>query len=144
MRTITGLLVVMSAAAMAAPAPEGAVQKPVERQVWEPGPASMPPGTERMVLEGNPSQPGLFTMRLKVRAGSRIAPHTHPRHERVTVLSGAVAVGFGATASPADLTVFRAGSYYANPPGAPHSLSIVEDSVVQITAEGPWEVNYVK
>lgn len=142
MRSAAAVLVLVASAAFAAP--DGAVQVPVDRQFWEPGPASMPLGTQRLVLEGDPAQPGLFTLRLKLKAGARIAPHTHPRHERVTVLSGAVAVGFGEKASPTQLTVFRAGSYYVNPPDVSHYLSIVEDSVVQITAEGPWEVKYLQ
>ncbi|HUP91155.1 MAG TPA: cupin domain-containing protein [Solimonas sp.] len=137
-------LVLVAVAAGAANLPEGAVQLPVERQFWESGPASMPAGTQKLVLEGDPAKAGPFTMRLRLKPGTHIAPHTHPRPERVTVISGAVAVGFGDKFLDTQMQVFRAGSYYVNPPGVAHYVGIVEDSVVQITAEGPWEVHYLK
>ena len=97
-----------------------------------------------MVLEGDPKKPGLFTMRLEVPSGARIAPHTHPRPERVTVLSGAVAVGFGEKESNSNVTVFHAGDYYVNPPRVAHFVTFPESSVVQITGEGPWEIAFIK
>ena len=39
---------------------------------------------------------------------------------------------------------FTSGGFYVNPPNELHSLSIEEESVLQLTCEGPWEVNYVK
>lgn len=83
-------------------------------------------------------------MRLEVPAGSRIPPHTHPRPERVTVLSGGVGVGFGERVDEAALTVFHGGDYYVNPPRVPHFVVFREASIVQITGEGPWELTLVK
>lgn len=64
----------------------------VTTPVWNDAPPSMPQGTKITVLEGSPREAGTFTIRLKVPAGAAIAPHTHPRPERVTVLSGKVTV----------------------------------------------------
>lgn len=75
--------------------PAGAIQAPAEKLTWAEAPPSLPAGTRIMLLEGNPQKEGLFTMRLKVPAGTRLQPHWHPRAERVTVLSGLVKVGFG-------------------------------------------------
>lgn len=107
--------------------------------VWKDAPPSMPKGTQMAVLEGNPQQPGLFTIRLKVPAGAKIAPHTHPRPERVTVLSGKVTVTIGGKSS-----TFKSGGFYVNPPDEPHSLVFERDSVLQLTCEGPWVLTYVK
>lgn len=96
------------------------------------------------VLEGDPKGPGIFTMRLEVPAGSRIPAHTHPRPERVTVLSGAVGVGFGERVAESALAVFHGGDYYVNPPRVPHFVVFREASIVQITGEGPWELTLVK
>ena len=109
---------------------------------WSAAPPSMPAGTQIAVLEGSPQAAGTFTIRLKVPAGAIIAPHTHPRPERVTVLSGKIRVGFGETMSDAG-TTFTAGGFYVNPPGEPHYLVIDEESVLQLTCEGPWELRYV-
>lgn len=111
---------------------------------WKDAPPSMPKGTKMAVLEGDAKQPGLFTIRLKVPAGSKIAPHTHPRPERVTVLSGRVIVGFGKVPDESKGTTFTSGGFYVNPPDEPHYLFIPEESVLQLTCEGPWVLNYVE
>ena len=109
---------------------------------WKDAPPSMPKGTKIAVLEGDTRSAGMFTVRLRVPAGSVIAPHTHPRPERVTVLSGRVRVGFG-TKIDSTGTVFTAGGFYVNPPNDPHFLVIEEETVLQLTCEGPWELIYV-
>jgi len=54
---------------------------------WKPAPPTLPKGAMVAVLEGDPKAAGMFTMRVKLPAGSIISPHWHPRDERVTVLS---------------------------------------------------------
>jgi quercetin dioxygenase-like cupin family protein len=115
----------------------------VTEPVWSDAPASMPKGTKIAVLEGSPAKAGMFTIRLRVPAGSVVAPHTHPRQERVTVLYGRVRVGFGSAIDDRG-TTFTAGGFYVNPPGEPHFLVIEEESVLQLTCEGPWELVYVE
>lgn len=107
---------------------------------WADAPPTMPPGTQVAVLEGHPQKPGLFTMRLKAPAGTRLPPHTHPKPERVTVLSGAVFVGFGADFDRSKAVKFPAGSFYVNPPDTPHFIFMDQATVIQITGEGPWTV----
>src|SRR3989442_8985639 len=68
----------------------GAGAPPVIRPadiVWQPGPPTLEPGAQGAVLAGNPSQPGPFTLRVRLPARYRIASHTHPVDERLTVLS---------------------------------------------------------
>lgn len=111
---------------------------------WAAGPASLPPGAQAAVLEGNPQGEGLFTLRLRLPAGTRLEPHWHPRPERVTVLSGAVGLGFGDSFDPTQLRVFRVGSYYLTPPGLHHYVAVPEDTVLQITTHGPWQLHRVR
>ena len=115
----------------------------VTNPVWNDAPPSMPKGTKIAVLEGSPKEAGMFTIRLRVPAGSRILPHTHPRPERVTILSGRVHVGFGKTFAK-DGKRFDKGGFYVNPPNEPHYLWIPVASELQLTCEGPWEVVYVE
>ena len=110
----------------------------VTAPTWSDAPPSMPKGTKIAVLEGSPQQPGMFTIRLKVPAGAKIAAHTHPRPERVTVLSGKVTVHIEGKS-----TAFEAGGFYVNPPDVPHSLEFREETVLQLTCEGPWVLTYV-
>lgn len=135
------LLSALLALAAAAQAP---IQVLPEGVRWSDGPPSLPQGTKVAVLEGSPKRAGTFTMRLKVPPGARIAPHTHPRPERVTVLSGSVLVGFGETLDEAASKRFPAGSFYVNPPGLAHYVWTDEEAVLQLTGMGPWELNYLR
>lgn len=111
----------------------------VTSPVWRDAPPSMPKGAKMAVLEGNPKEAGLFTIRLRLPAGAKIAPHTHPRPERVTVLSGKIRVEIGGK-----WTTFTSGGFYVNPPNEVHQLAIQKTSVLQLTCEGPWQVDYVR
>ena len=110
---------------------------------WSPGPASLPPGARVAVLEGDPSQPGPFTMRLWMPAGYRIPPHFHPTDERVTVVSGSFWVGMGESFDTRAGTELPAGAYVALAPGAAHFAWTTEESVVQLNNIGPWSLTYV-
>ena len=65
---------------------------------WGPAPAMLPPGAEAAVLFGDPSEDGLFVLRLKLPASYSVAPHTHPVDEVITVISGTFRLGMGETA----------------------------------------------
>src|SRR2546421_11805817 len=62
---------------------------------WKDGPASLPPGAKLAILEGDPTREGPFVMRLKLPDRYRIPPHTHPKTERLTVISGTFRLGMG-------------------------------------------------
>lgn len=112
-----------------------------ETIVWKDGPPTLPAGSKIAVLEGDPRAEGIFTMRVRVPAGASLAPHWHPRDERVTILSGAVQLGFGSTTDKANTKRYGAGSFYVNPPRTMHYLYFPEDTVMQMTGVGPWEIH---
>lgn len=126
----------------ATPPPPGTIQ--VTHVVWKNGPPTLPKGSKVAVLEGDPKAAGIFTMRLRVPAGSRVEPHTHPRAERVTILSGEARVGFGDTFQRKGMTAFHAGDFYVNPPESHHYVYFPQTTVLQITGEGPWELHPLK
>lgn len=109
--------------------------------VWNDAPPSLPAGSKIAVLEGDPRAEGIFTMRVRVPAGASLAPHWHPRDERVTVLSGAAELGFGTTADKSKTKRYGAGSFYVNPPRTMHFIYFPEDTVLQMTGVGPWEIH---
>ena len=112
-----------------------------ENQIaWSPAPPTLPTGAEIAVLEGNPRAPGLFTMRVKLPPGARLLPHWHPKPERVTVLSGVIGIGFGEVFDGARLRSFGPGSYYVTPPETLHFGLCLEETVLQVTTDGPWEL----
>ena len=72
-----------------------------------------------------------------------VPAHTHPKDERVTLLSGKVAVAFGKDATREDANEFGPGDYYVNARGAVHTVWIEGPTVLQVTGVGPWEVHPV-
>ena len=122
--------------------PPGTIQ--VNHIVWKDAPPTLPKGAKICVLEGDPKAAGLFTMRLRMPAGARVEPHTHPRPERVTVLSGEAQVGFGDAFERKGMTSFFAGDFYVNPPESHHYVYFPHTTVLQITGEGPWELHPLK
>ena len=113
------------------------------QMTWAAGPPSLPPGARVMVLYGDPAKEGLFVMRLRLPAGYRIAPHTHPRPEIVTVVSGVFHLGTGENPVTGTTRGLPAGSFFALEPGTVHFARTRQPTVVQISSTGPWAITYV-
>ena len=62
---------------------------------WGDAPPALPPGAKMAVLDGDPNKKGPFTIRLQSPDGYKVAPHTHPTTERITVISGTCHLGMG-------------------------------------------------
>src|SRR6266849_10011770 len=92
--TVAILLVGASAADDKKEAMELSVYAPADIK-WKEGPASIPKGASLAVLEGDPTKEGPFVIRLKLPDGYRIPSHTHPKAERLTVISGTFNIGMG-------------------------------------------------
>lgn len=110
--------------------------------VWTDAPATLPAGAKTAVLHGDPASPGTFTLRIKTPANYRVGPHTHPGPETVTVISGNFYVGMGSTFDETKLKKYPAGSFlYVDQ--TEHFVLFKEPTEIQITANGPWGINYV-
>jgi hypothetical protein len=96
------------------------------------------------VLEGDPKQEMLFTVRFRTGSEFEMKPHWHPRNERVTILEGNVGVGFGDEIDRENVTWFGPGDYYVNANGAHHFVLADEPAVLQITGIGPWKANFLE
>jgi len=110
---------------------------------WADAPPSLPRGAMVAVIEGKPSEPGQFTMRLKFPAGYKVSSHSHPAIEHVTVLSGTISFGMGDKFDAGKLMPMRAGSFIAMPSGTTHFVEAKEETVVQVHGVGPWAIKYV-
>ena len=112
--------------------------------VWQPGPPTLEPGSQGAVLAGNPSQPGPFTLRVRLPAKYRIAPHRHPVDERLTVLSGTLC--FAATTATnvaPDTACMGPGTFRLMPANVVHSDWAPVAVEYQIEALGPFDLTYV-
>jgi quercetin dioxygenase-like cupin family protein len=110
---------------------------------WGPAPAVFPPGAQMAVLEGDPGGSGLFTVRLRMPNGYKIAPHTHPTDENVTVISGAFRVGMGNTFDKKGMMVLHGGGFVTAPRNQAHFAEAQGETIVQVHALGPFALTYV-
>ena len=112
---------------------------------WGPAPAVLPAGAQAAVLFGDPSKEGLFVLRLKLPKGYRVAPHLAFRAGDRHRPRGDVPFGHGRNCrSSSKAQPLPAGSFIALPPGHVHHVFIDEENtVIQISTNGPWDLNYV-
>ncbi len=110
---------------------------------WGPAPPSLPPGAQAAALLGSPAKEGPFVLRLKLPAGFLIPPHRHSKDEFVTVISGRVAFGTGASVDRGSLKPLPAASFIHLPGGMAHYAWAEVESVVQINGVGPFDVVYI-
>lgn len=110
---------------------------------WVDAPPSVPPGAKLAVLEGGPTKPGPFTMRIKFPVGYRIPPHWHPAVEHATVISGALNMGIGDKFDPLKTKELPAGSFSLMPAKMHHFAWVKEETIIQVHGIGPWGINYV-
>jgi quercetin dioxygenase-like cupin family protein len=136
------LLAVLGSAARAHDEKDHLVVSP-EGVKWVDAPPSLPPGAKVAVLEGDPTKEGHFVMRAKLPDGYRIMPHTHPKDERVTVLSGTLQMGTGDRYDEKATKPMAAGSYGRMGAGVRHFAYARGETIIQVHGQGPWVVEYV-
>ena len=115
-----------------------------DKVVYGPPPATVPPGAQFAVLEGDPTaSTGDFTVRVKMPDGYRFPPHWHPKRENVTVISGNFKVGMGDTFDAAKMMTFGPGSFAYMDPSMHHYAMASGEVVIQIHGMSPLQINYV-
>ncbi len=114
----------------------------VEEIAWKDHPFFK--GAQSAVLIGDPSKPETIVQRLKFPPNYKIAPHSHPYSEVVTVISGSVGFGSGEQFDPAKGTIVKAGSINATPAKTVHFVwTGGEEAIVQIQFTGPGGIDFV-
>lgn len=110
---------------------------------WGPAPGVFPAGAKMAVLQGDPGSTGLFTVRLDMPDGYKIAAHWHPTDEHITVISGTFLVGMGDTLNAAKTTALPTGGFVTAPAKMNHYAIAQGRTVVQVHAMGPFSLTYV-
>ncbi len=88
---------------------------------------------------------GAYILRVKLAAGARIPPHTHPDERNTTVLTGTIYVGFGATLDEAKVVAVPAGAVYVAPANVPHYVWAKDgDAMFQEAGVGPTRTEFIK
>ena len=116
---------------------------PANKVQWGPAPPVLPAGAQIAVLEGNPSDKGPVTLRLRFPPDYTLPPHWHSMMERVTVLSGALHVGMGDKLDRRASLTLAPGGFASLPAKMRHFAWTAKATVVQISLEGPFDIFYV-
>ena len=111
---------------------------------WKPF-AAFPPSVRLAVVVGQPSDPGPYTIRVKVPHGVKLMPHKHPEDRVYTVLSGVFYIGLGEVFDAAKLDAYPPGSVIVLPGNTSHfHWAKSSEYITQITAIGPLGIEYLK
>lgn len=110
---------------------------------WGDGPPSLPKGVQMVVLEGDPSKEGMFTLRATMPANYKIPPHWHPTTEHVTVLEGTLYMGMGEKLDEGKASELKPGGFASMPEKTAHYAFTKDKCVIQVHAMGPFAVTYI-
>ena len=146
-RPIQLMLIVAASSVLAAQG--GGEQRVTPSEVKWPAPAagsvgtSGNAGTQTVVLKGDPTKPGLYSMLLRVGPNTRIEAHAHPDDRVATVISGTWYFGYGAKFDEQALKMLPPGSFYTEPPNTNHfAMTRGEGVTIHITGTGPSGTSY--
>jgi quercetin dioxygenase-like cupin family protein len=132
-RTLAALAIV----AIAVPGRAGEPAPILPRDLhWFSPPAN--PAVRGAWVLGAEDKPGAYLLRVKLAAGGRIPPHTHPDERSSTVLSGTLYVGFGTAFDETKVVAVPTGAVYVAPAKVPHYVWAKDgEAVYQEAGVGP-------
>jgi quercetin dioxygenase-like cupin family protein len=108
--------------------------------------ASAPSGTgvQMTSLIGDPTKPGLYTVRVAIAPHTQARPHTHRDNRSVTVISGTWHMGYGKEFDAKALKDLPPGSFFTEPAGQPHFAQAGDEAVViWVTGYGPSDTQFI-
>jgi len=96
-------------------------------------------------LIGDPTKPGLYTVRVAIPPHTQVRPHSHRDNRSVTVVSGTWHMGYGTSFDAKALKDLPPGSLYTEPAGQPHFAQTTDEPVViWVTGYGPSDTRFVQ
>jgi uncharacterized RmlC-like cupin family protein len=100
-------------------------------------------GTQTVVVKGDPTKAGLYTLLLRLGPNTKIQAHAHRDDRVATVVSGHWYFGYGREFNESALKELPPGSFYTEPPGVFHfAMTKSEPITIQITGMGPTDTVY--
>jgi len=102
------------------------------------------PGVKIAMIEGDLKAAGPVMFRIKLPPNAKIAPHTHPLIEHVTVISGTFYLGIGEKVDESKARAYPAGGVTVIPQGMPmFAFSKDKETIIQVHSIGPWGISYL-
>jgi len=108
-----------------------------------PAPDALPKGGQLAGLSGDAAKSGAFTVGLKMQAGYKMLAHKHPHTERITVISGEFHFGTGDKLDEGRANKLGPGGFVELPANTYHYAFVKGPTVIQISGEGPFGIEYV-
>jgi hypothetical protein len=110
---------------------------------WTPAPPGLPAGAQMAVVDGDPSKPGPFSLRVKLPDGYTVPPHWHATAENVVVLTGTLTMGTGDKMDEASMHALGAGGYAKMAAKTRHYVRAKGETTFQLYGTGPFAITYV-
>ena len=106
--------------------------------------AAYPPSVRLAVVVGQISEPGPYTIRVKVPHGVKFMPHRHAENRIYTVISGVFYIGLGDKFDADKLEAYPPGAVIVLPGNTSHfHWARSGEYISQVTAIGPLSIEYV-
>ena len=126
------------------PAPAAGHLTMPDQLTWGDPPPALPRGAQAAILFGDPgATSGAFTVRVRMPDGYKIMPHTHPKAEYVTVLSGALRVGMSREWQDASMKELPSGGFGHMPANTAHYVQARGETVIQVNGQAPFTLTYI-
>lgn len=142
LRAATALLATLTLTACTSPPPATPIPNP-----WLETASFAPVGNatnmDAAFIMGAANQAGLYTIRVHLKDGGLMPPHTHPDDRMITVVSGTLHYGWGDTADPAATKAYPTGSYFLAKANDPHYAIGKGDVVYQEAGMAPTGTKWV-
>lgn len=111
---------------------------------WMAGPPGLPAGSTFMVVKGDPSKEGMFTIRAKLPANYAVPPHHHLTDEKVSVKAGGpLTYGMGDKMNAGSSGSLEKGYHVTMGANMNHWASTTAATEIEVSAMGPFSIVYV-
>jgi hypothetical protein len=102
-------------------------------------------GIQRATIEGDPTRPGLYVVRIKFPRGMMSTNHFHREDRHAVVLQGTWYTGTGTEFAPDRTVGLGPGSYMKHPAGQAHFDGARDEEVIlQIVGMGPTSTTRIR
>ena len=114
-----------------------------EDMEWKPF-SAFPPSVRMAIIVGQPSEPGPYTIRIRVPHEVKLMPHRHPEDRVYTVMSGVFYIGLGDQFDVDKLQAYPPGSVIVLPGNTWHfHWAKSSEYITQVTALDPLGLEYI-
>jgi quercetin dioxygenase-like cupin family protein len=102
-------------------------------------------GIRTVILYGDPTKAGPYTIALHAPPNVRIAAHSHRDDRTAVVVAGVWRFGYGRKADESLVKTLPPGGFYSEPAGVEHfAMTGPEGATVYISGYGPTSTDYVE